>query len=42
MYPSSWKWDTSALFDMQISNLDAGFYLRQTSTKALTMAEKDK
>ena len=35
-----WKWGTTALFDMQIVNLDAGFYLRQTSAKALATAEK--
>ena len=37
-----WKWGTSALFDMQIVNLYAGYYLRQKSTKALAMAEKEK
>ena len=37
-----WKWGTSALFDMQLVNLDAGSYLHQTSTKDLAMAEKEK
>ena len=30
-----WKWGTTALFDMRIVNLDAGYYLCQTSAKAL-------
>ena len=37
-----WKWGTTALFEMQIFNLDAGSYLRQTSTKALTTTDKEK
>ena len=37
-----WKWGTTALFDMQIVNLDTGSYLRQTSAKALGTAEKEK
>ena len=37
-----WKWGTTDLFDMRIVNLDVGSYLRQTSAKALAMAEKDK
>ena len=37
-----YKWDTSALFDMQNFNLDVGSYLHQTSVKALTMEEKEK
>ena len=37
-----WKWGASALFDIQISNLDVGSYLRQTSEKALATAEKEK
>ena len=37
-----YKWGTTALFDMHIFNLDAGSYLRQTSTKALSTAEKEK
>ena len=37
-----WKWVTSALFDMQIVNLDAGSYLLQTSAKALATSEKEK
>ena len=36
-----WKWGTYALFDMRIVKVDAGCYLRKTSAKALTMAEKD-
>ena len=36
-----WKWVTTALFDVQIFNLDMGFYLHQTSPKALAMAEKE-
>ena len=34
-----WKWGTSAFFYMQISNLDAGSYLKQKSDKALVTAE---
>ena len=30
-----WKWVTSAIFDIQIVNLDAGSYLWQMSAKAL-------
>ena len=37
-----WKWGTSALFDMQIFNLELGSYLRETSAKALAMEEKEK
>ena len=37
-----WKWVTTALFDVQIVNLDVGFYLHHTSAKALAMAEKEK
>ena len=37
-----WKWGTYDLFDMQIINLDAGSYLRQTYEKAPTTAEKGK
>ena len=37
-----WKWGTTALFDMQIVNLDVGSYLCQTSAKALTTAGKEK
>ena len=36
------KWGTIALFDMQIFNLYAGSYLRQTPEKPLEMAEKEK
>ena len=36
------KWDTSALFDIQIVNLDAGSYLPYTSVKDQEMAEKEK
>ena len=37
-----WKWGTSTLFDMKIVNLDTSSYLRHTSEKALTMADKEK
>ena len=37
-----WKWDTFALFDMQIVNLDAVSYLCQTSVKDLASVEKRK
>ena len=37
-----WKWVTTALFDVQIVNLDVGFYLHHTSAKALAMVEKEK
>ena len=37
-----WKCGTSAIFDMQMVNSDVGSYLRQTSAKALAMAEKEK
>ena len=37
-----WKCRTSALFDMQIVNLYMVPYLRQTSAKALALAEKEK
>ena len=33
-----WRWGTSAIFDMQIFNLDVGSYLQQASAKALSMA----
>ena len=35
-----WKRGTTAMFDIQIVNLDAGSYLRMTSEKALAKAEK--
>ena len=37
-----WNWVNSALFDMQIVNLDAGSYLCQTSEKAPATEEKEK
>ena len=37
-----WRLGTSAIFDMQIVNLDVGSYLHKTSAKDLAMAEKDK
>ena len=37
-----WKGGASALFYMQIVNLDAVSYLLQTSSKALEMVEKEK
>ena len=37
-----WKWGISAIFDMQIVNLDTGSYLHQTSAKDLEMADKEK
>ena len=37
-----WKWGTTALFDMQNFNFDAGSYLRHTSAKALATVEKEK
>ena len=37
-----WKWGTTALLDMKIVSLYAGSYLRQTSTKSLETAEKEK
>ena len=37
-----WKWGTSTLVDMQIVNLDAGYYLHQMSAKALATEEKYK
>ena len=37
-----WKWDTFALFDMQIVNLDLVSYLCQTSVKDLESVEKKK
>ena len=36
-----WKWDTSALFYIQISNLDADFYLQQTYVKYMETVEKE-
>ena len=35
-----WKRGTTAMFDIQIVNLDAGSYLRMTSEKDLAKAEK--
>ena len=37
---SLWKRGTTAMFDIQISNLDADSYLRMTPEKALAKAEK--
>ena len=37
-----WKWGTSALFDMQIVNLDTGSYVHQKYAKALSTAENEK
>ena len=39
---SIWKWGTSALFDVQIVNLDAGSYLRQMSANTLETVEREK
>ena len=36
------KWGATALFDMQMLNLDAGSYLFQTPAKALVTVEKEK
>ena len=36
------KWVTYALFDMQISNLDTGSYLRLTDANTLATADKEK
>ena len=35
-----WKWGTSAIFDIQFVNFDAGFYVRQMSAKALATTAK--
>ena len=35
-----WKRGTTAMFDIQIVNLDAGFYLHMAPEKALAKAEK--
>ena len=40
--PGFWKQGITAMFDMQIINLDAGSYLCMTLKKALVKAEKDK
>ena len=37
-----WKWGNTAMFEIRISNLDAGSYLRTTPEKALAKAEKEK
>ena len=37
-----WKWGNFAIFDMQISSLDVGSYLRQTSANSMVTAEKEK
>ena len=37
-----WKWVTTAMFDIQIFNFDAGSYLYMTSEKAIAKAEKEK
>ena len=37
-----WKWGTTAMFEIIISNLAVGLYLRMTPKKALAKAEKDK
>ena len=37
-----WKRGTTAMFNIQIVNLDAGSYLRMTPAKALSKAEKEK
>ena len=37
-----WMWGTSTLFYMKSVNLYLGYYLRQTSAKALTMSEYKK
>ena len=37
-----WKRGTTAMFDIRIVNLDAGFYLRMTQEKALAKAGKEK
>ena len=37
---SFWKRGTTAMFDIQIVNLDVGSYLRMTPKKALAKAEK--
>ena len=35
-----WQRGTTAMFDIQIANLDAGSYLRMTPKKALAKAQK--
>ena len=37
-----WKRGTTAMFNIQIVNLDAGSYLHMTPEKALAKAEKEK
>ena len=37
-----WKRGTTVMFDIQIINLDAGFYLRMMPEKALAKANKEK
>ena len=37
-----WKRGTTAMFDIRIFNLNAGFYLHMTAEKALAKAEKEK
>ena len=37
-----WKWGTTAMFDIQIFNLDVGSYLRMTPEKALAKAKNEK
>ena len=37
-----WKQGTTAMFDIQTFNLDAGSYLRMMPEKALAKAEKEK
>ena len=37
-----WKWGTTAMFDIQIFNLNAGSYLRMTPEKSHAKAEKEK
>ena len=37
-----WKWGTTAMFDIRISNIDVGSYLCMTPENALAKPEKDK
>ena len=37
-----WKRGTTAMFDIRMVNLDAGFYLRMMPEKALAKEEKEK